>query len=50
MKDVVLNEVKKELSKKYNKRENFIKVLTKICLDFKIYNYKEEIENFLKNQ
>ena len=50
MKDVVLNEVKKELSKKYNKREIFIKILTKICLEFKIYNYKEEIENFLEKQ
>ena len=50
MKDVVLNEVKKELSKEYNRRENFIKVLTKICLDFKIYNCKEVISDFLKQQ
>ena len=47
MKDVVLNEVK-EMAKEFNRRENFIKVLTKICLDFKIYNYKEEIKNFLE--
>ena len=47
MKDVVLNEVK-EMEKEFNRRENFIKVLTKICLDFKIYNYKEEIKNFLE--
>lgn len=47
MKDVILNEVKK-LSKKYNKTEKFMQLLTKICLDFKIYNYKEEIESFLK--
>ena len=50
MKDVVLNEVKKELSKEYNRRENFIKVLTKICLDFTIYNCKEVISDFLKQQ
>lgn len=50
MKYVILNEAKKELSKEYNKTEKFIQLLTKICLDFKIYNYKEEIKNFLEKQ
>lgn len=46
--DVVRNEVVKELSQKYNRGKNFVEVLTKICLDFKINNYKDVIKNFLK--
>lgn len=49
MKDVVLNEVKK-ISKKYNRSEKFVILLTKICLNFKIYNYEETIEKFFKCQ
>lgn len=45
--DIVLDEVVKELSKKYNRSEKFIKLLTKICVKFKINNYKETIKNFL---
>lgn len=47
MKDVVLDETVEELSKKYNRSEKFIKLLTKICVKFKINNYKETIKNFL---
>lgn len=40
MKNVVLNEVK-------DKKEKFEKLLTKICLDFKINNYEEEVRRFI---
>ncbi len=36
-----------KLSKKYNKSEDFIKLLIKICLNFKIDNYEVPIENYL---
>ena len=42
MKDVVLNEVKR--------KEKFVKLLEKICKDFAVVNYKEEIARFLKNK
>ena len=42
MKDVVLNEVKKN-------EENFEKLLTKICIDFKIDNYREVVKRFLED-
>lgn len=41
MKDVVLDEVK-------NKEGNFEKLLTKICIDFKIDNYREVVKRFLE--
>ena len=41
-KDVVLDEVRKE--------EKFKKLLEKVCKDFKVKDYKEEIEKFLKNR
>jgi hypothetical protein len=46
--NIVENDVK-ELSDKYNRSVNFIKMLLKICMDLKISNYKNEIENFLNN-
>lgn len=46
--NVVENDVK-ELSDKYNRSVNFIKMLLKICMDLKISDYKNEIENFLNN-
>ncbi len=42
MKDVVLDEVKR--------KEKFIKLLEKICEDFGVANYKEEVMKFLKNK
>lgn len=33
-----------------NKKEKFEKLLTKICIDFKINNYNEIIKDFLKNK
>ena len=41
MKDVVLNEIKKEKS-------NFEYLLIKICFDFNIKNYKGEVDSFLE--
>ena len=41
MKDVVLDEARKN-------EENFEKLLTKICIDFKIDNYREVVKRFLK--
>ena len=46
--NVVESDVK-ELCEKYNRSVNFIKMLLKICMDLKISNYKNEIENFLNN-
>lgn len=46
--NVVENDIK-ELSDKYNRSVNFIKMLLKICMDLKISDYKNEIENFLNN-
>ncbi len=48
MKDVVENEAKKEINLRYDRKENFKKLLTKICIDLKIDNYKEAIEDFLQ--
>ena len=42
MKDVVLNEVKR--------KEKFENLLTKICLDLNIDNYKKEIEIFIERR
>lgn len=42
MKDVVLDEVREE--------EKFKKLLEKICKDFEVKDWKEEIEKFLKNR
>lgn len=36
-----------EISKKYNKNKNYIKLLVKICEDFKVENIKEEIEKII---
>lgn len=47
--NMVENEIIKELSEKYNRSVNFIKMLLKICMDLKISNYKNEIEDFLNN-
>ena len=41
-KDVVLDEVK-------NKEGNFEKLLTKICIDFKIDDYREVVKRFLED-
>lgn len=41
MKDVVLNETRKEKS-------NFEYLLIRICFDFNIKNYKEEVDRFLE--
>lgn len=38
---------KQMISDKTKTNEKLIKLLTKICLDFKIQNYEEEIEEFL---
>ena len=48
MKNVVEDEIVKELSEQYNKRQVFIKLLIRICLDLKINNPNKEIENFFK--
>lgn len=52
MKDVVLNEEIidkiKELSRKYGKNEKYVLLLFKICLDFKVNNCNELIQNFLE--
>ena len=48
-KEGVLNKLAKTLSKKYNKREEFITLLIKICLDFEIKDYKV-IEKFFINK
>lgn len=48
-KEGLLNELVKTLCKKYNQREEFIILLIKICLDFKIDDYKL-IEKFLINK
>lgn len=42
-KDVVLNETK-------NQKGKLEKLLTKICIDLKINNYKAIIKNFLDNK
>lgn len=41
MKDVKLEEIRKEKS-------NFEYLLIKICFDFNIKNYKEEVDRFLE--
>lgn len=33
-----------------NEKEKFEKLLTKICIDLKINNYKKLIKDFLKNR
>ncbi len=33
--------------KELNNNKNFIKLLTKICLDLKVKNYEEEIKKFI---
>lgn len=48
MKDVVLDEIK-SLSEKHNKKEPFIKLLTKIYFDFIIFDYRDTIEDFLRH-
>lgn len=40
--------IEKDLESRYNKREEYIKLLVKICRNLKIDNEKEEIEKFLK--
>jgi len=40
-------EIIEELSKKYNKRKEYIKFLIKICQDFKILNIEEEIKRYI---
>ena len=43
-----IDEEVKELSIRYQKSENFIKLLKKICLNFKTDNYFTEIKRFLE--
>lgn len=42
-----LNMKEKEIVSKEKNNKNFIKLLTKICLDLKVENYEEEIIKFL---
>ena len=50
MKDVVENEVIKELSKKYNKKEKTIKIMFEKCCDsgYELKESRELIEMFFK--
>ncbi len=50
MKDVVENEVIKELSKKYNKKEKTIKIMFEKCCDlgYELKESRELIEIFFK--
>ena len=49
MKDVVLDENRfiEEIVKKYGQSKKFIVFLIKICKDFNIVNYENEIKNFI---
>lgn len=48
-KEVLLDEEENTLIKNFSKSEKFIKLLIKICYDFKIDDYKKEIKVFLEN-
>ena len=48
-KDMIEDEILKQLSEKYDKRKVYIKFLIKICKDLKVLNIKETIEKYLKN-
>lgn len=45
---VILNEEENTLMEERNKSKNLIRILKRICNDFKIYDYKKEINEFLK--
>ncbi len=49
MEKKILEEIVKEMKKKYNAREDFIKLLIRVCLDNNVYNVKNEIDMFLCN-
>ena len=49
MEKEILEEIVKEMKKKYNAREDFVKLLIKLCLDNGINDIKNKIDAFLSN-
>ena len=44
-----MNNVEKDVARELEKESNYKKLLIKICKDFNIKNYEEEIKNFYNN-
>lgn len=49
MEKEILEEIVKEMEKKYNVSENYTRLLIKICLDNNIKDIKNKIDMFLCN-
>ena len=51
MRDVVVDEITKELSKKYNKNETIVKIMLEkyINLGYNIKSFKKDLKDFYKN-
>lgn len=48
-KEGILDKKRKLIIKKNEKKDKFIRLLKKICKDFKIDDYEKEIKNFLNH-